>query len=109
MPPCAASWNGRPHTAYALARLERYPAGVGLAVVEQGWAGIFSMATRAQARRRGVARGVLHTLANWAAVHRAERISLQVEEPLHARWLHALALLPLPARAPLRRPVTPPA
>lgn len=65
---------------YALAWLEGCPVGVGMAVAEQGWAGIFCMATRLQARRRGVARGVLHNLAYWAVTRGAERLYLQVGE-----------------------------
>jgi N-acetylglutamate synthase len=52
---------------------------VGRAVTETGWAGVFGMATRADARGRGAAREVLSALARWAADHGAEHMYLQVE------------------------------
>jgi GNAT superfamily N-acetyltransferase len=54
--------------------------GVGLLVVERGWAGVFCMATRPQARRRGIAAAVLQCGASWAADHGARQLYLQVEE-----------------------------
>jgi N-acetylglutamate synthase len=89
-----ASWaacEGRPdadeHAHEVLARIE--PAtgyalaagglGVGLAVCERGWVGMFSVATAARARRQGVARAILHALTRWAAERGAQRIYLQVE------------------------------
>jgi GNAT superfamily N-acetyltransferase len=58
------------------------PAGVvavGRTVVEDGWAGVFGMATRPEARGRGAARAVLAALAGWAATHGAGHLYLQVE------------------------------
>jgi RimJ/RimL family protein N-acetyltransferase len=78
-----------PATAYALAGEDL---GVGLAVCERGWAGLFGVATAASARRRGIARGVVHALARWSAEHGAQRIYLQVEtgnEPAHALYASA--------------------
>jgi len=54
--------------------------GVGMLVVERGWAGVFCMATRPQARRRGIATTVLQFGARWAADHGARQLYLQVEE-----------------------------
>jgi ribosomal protein S18 acetylase RimI-like enzyme len=65
-----------PQTGYALAAGDL---GVGLAVCERGWAGLFCVATAARARRRGVARAVVHALTRWAAERGAQRIYLQVE------------------------------
>jgi GNAT superfamily N-acetyltransferase len=65
-----------PATVYALADADL---GVGLAVCERGWAGLFCVATAAGARRRGIARNVVHALAGWAAERGAQRIYLQVE------------------------------
>jgi ribosomal protein S18 acetylase RimI-like enzyme len=65
-----------PETGYALAA---GGAGVGLAVCERGWAGLFCVATAERARRRGVARAVVHALTRWAAERGAQRIYLQVE------------------------------
>lgn len=52
---------------------------LGFAVAERGWAGIFGMGTRPEARRQGAASAVLHTLASWAAEQHAPRLYLQVE------------------------------
>ncbi|NIJ13166.1 GNAT superfamily N-acetyltransferase [Saccharomonospora amisosensis] len=52
---------------------------VGRAVVDTGWAGVFGMATRARARGRGAARGVLAALARWAEANGADHMYLQVE------------------------------
>lgn len=65
-------------------------AALGLGVVEEGWLGIFSMATMPAFRRRGAARTVLHTLAKWAHRHDARCAYLQVmEENLPAQQLYA--------------------
>jgi ribosomal protein S18 acetylase RimI-like enzyme len=64
---------------------------VGMLVVERGWAGVFCMATRPQARRRGIATAVLRCGARWAAHHGARQLYLQVEE-------HSLAALRLYTR-----------
>jgi ribosomal protein S18 acetylase RimI-like enzyme len=52
---------------------------VGRAVAETGWAGVFGMATRPEARGRGAARAVLTALAGWAGDHGAAHMYLQVE------------------------------
>jgi GNAT superfamily N-acetyltransferase len=78
-----------PAAGYALAR---DGAGVGLAVCERGWAGLFSIATARDARRRGVAQAVVHALVHWAAQRGAQRIYLQVEAgnaPAHALYARA--------------------
>jgi GNAT superfamily N-acetyltransferase len=59
-------------TAYAVVD----DAAVGRVVVEDGWAGIFGMATLPAARGTGKARAVLAALTAWA---RTERLYLQVE------------------------------
>lgn len=66
-------------TVYALARAEGRPAGVGLAVVEGAWAGIFAMRTAPWCRRRGVARAVLGALARRAAAMGVGRLYLQLD------------------------------
>jgi N-acetylglutamate synthase len=55
------------------------PAGVGFAVAERGWAGIFGMATRPDRQRRGVATAMLRRLAEWAAGQTCAELYLQVE------------------------------
>lgn len=68
------------------------PAAVGLGVVEEGWLGIFSMATLPAFRRRGAARAILRTLAVWAQLYDAHSSYLQVmEENLPAQRLYASA------------------
>jgi len=52
---------------------------IGRVVAERGWAGIFSMGTRPEARRRGAAHAVAAALARWAAERGAHSLYLQVE------------------------------
>lgn len=52
---------------------------VGRAVADTGWAGVFGMATRPEARGRGAARAVLAALARWAGDHGTGQLYLQVE------------------------------
>jgi ribosomal protein S18 acetylase RimI-like enzyme len=79
-----------PPAAFAVAFLEGRPAGVGLAASEQGWSGVFCMATAPGARRRGVARAVLGALAEWSGEHGAASLYLQVErDNAAARALYA--------------------
>ena len=66
-------------TAYASVELGDQTIAVGRSVAEAGWAGVFGMATRPEARGRGAAGAVLAALADWAAVNDAPRMYLQVE------------------------------
>jgi N-acetylglutamate synthase len=66
-------------TAYASVELGDETVAVGRAVAEGGWAGVFGMATRPEARGKGAAGAVLAALADWAAVNDAPRMYLQVE------------------------------
>ena len=78
-----------PATAYARAADDL---GVGLAVCERGWAGLFCVATAPTARRRGIAGHVVHALTGWAVGHGARRLYLQVESanaPAHAMYERA--------------------
>jgi arginase len=97
---CEGRPDAREHADEVLARIE--PAtgfaiagdgeGVGLAVCERGWAGLFCVATAPEARRRGVARTVVHALTRWATNHGAQRIYLQVEsDNAQAHALYASA------------------
>jgi N-acetylglutamate synthase len=67
-----------PRRRYVQARLEGQPAGVGMAVAERGWAGLFSIATAAGYRRRGIGMRVIRELARWSAQNGASRLYLQV-------------------------------
>jgi N-acetylglutamate synthase len=69
-----------PQGGYLTATHDRDVLGVGMLVVERGWAGVFCMATRPQDRRRGVATAVLQHAATWAADQGAQQLYLQVEE-----------------------------
>jgi N-acetylglutamate synthase len=88
--------------------------GVGLVVVERGWAGLFCMATRPEDRRRGVASAVARRAAGWAAGRGARQLYLQVEEDnqpalrlygrLGFRPSHRYHYRVTPAAAPSARP-----
>jgi len=78
-----------PATAYARAAGDL---GVGLAVCERGWAGLFCVATAPGARRRGIAGHVVHALTTWAVGHGARHLYLQVDSanaPAHALYERA--------------------
>ena len=68
-----------PPAGFAVAHIEGRRAGVGLAVCERGWSGVFCMAVDPAARRRGVARAVLRALAEWSRARGARGLYLQVE------------------------------
>jgi N-acetylglutamate synthase len=67
-----------PAHAFAVLRAAGEPAAVGLGVAEQGWLGIFCMATLPALRRQGAARAILRTLALWSQLHGAGQSYLQV-------------------------------
>jgi ribosomal protein S18 acetylase RimI-like enzyme len=69
-----------PQAGYLTAAQDGDVVGVGMVVVERGWAGVFCLATRPADRRRGVASAVLQRAAGWAAEHGAHQLYLQVEE-----------------------------
>ncbi|MDX2710032.1 GNAT family N-acetyltransferase [Streptomyces sp. PA03-6a] len=66
-------------SAYACATIGGEAVGVGRAVADTGWAGLFGMATLPGARGKGAARAVLAALAHWAAGQGADSMYLQVE------------------------------
>lgn len=67
-------------SAYAYAEVDGQVVAVGRAVAEQGWAGVFGMATLPEARGQGAARAVLAALASWAAARETDRMYLQMEK-----------------------------
>lgn len=69
-----------PPAGYLTATRDGEVLGVGMLVVERGWAGVFCMATRPADRRRGVATAILQHAASWAGGRGARRLYLQVEE-----------------------------
>ena len=66
-------------SAYVTAFAGDEPVAIGRAVADDGWTGVFGMATAARARRRGAAILVLTAIARWAGEQRAPRLYLQVE------------------------------
>lgn len=56
------------------------PQATGLAILEDGYAGIFDVATRESERRRGLARTVVKALLRWGWEQGARRAYLQVNE-----------------------------
>lgn len=66
-----------------LAHVDGRPVGVGTVMLEDGLAGIFSMATLPDLRGRGVARAILARLLIWAWEHGATHAYLQVDEANH--------------------------
>lgn len=65
--------------AYASALTRRGVVAVGRVVTDDGWAGVFGMATLPHARGKGAGRTVLAALADWADGHGADRLYLQVQ------------------------------
>jgi GNAT superfamily N-acetyltransferase len=62
-----------------LALIDGRPVGVGTVMLEDGLAGIFSMATAQDVRGRGIAAAILAKLLNWAWGHGAAHAYLQVD------------------------------
>ena len=64
--------------AFAIAYDGGIPCAVGRGVVENGWLGIYQIATLPDARRRGFANGVMSALLNWGKSQTAQNAYLQV-------------------------------
>lgn len=56
------------------------PVGIGMAVSERGWAGLFNIATAVEHRRKGISTQVVSRLAEWALQSSATDLYLQVME-----------------------------
>jgi ribosomal protein S18 acetylase RimI-like enzyme len=52
--------------------------GIGMAVAERGWSGLFNIATSAEYRRRGIGGQVVRSLAEWSLQAGAQNLYLQV-------------------------------
>lgn len=65
-------------SAYATALVAGRPVAVGRAVADNGWVGVFGMATLPDARRRGAGSAVLAALADWADSQGSAHMYLQV-------------------------------
>jgi len=66
--------------AYAAALVEGSTVGVGFGVLDQGWLGIFGIATLEGHRQHGVATAVTSALAQWALSKGVHRTYLQVSQ-----------------------------
>ncbi len=66
-------------SAYVTVFADGRPVAIGRAVADDGWTGVFAMATAPEARRRGAALLVLSAIARWAREQDAARLYLQVE------------------------------
>ncbi|MGH8870210.1 MAG: GNAT family N-acetyltransferase [Actinomycetes bacterium] len=66
-------------SAYVTVLADDEPVAIGRAVGDDGWTGVFTMATAPRARRRGAARLVLAAVTRWASEQGAPRLYLQVE------------------------------
>lgn len=75
-----------PAAAYVIAWSGTTPCAVGSAVYEDGWLGVFNMATAAAYRRQGAARAVLRALAAWAQEAGATGVYLQVTRDNTPAW-----------------------
>jgi ribosomal protein S18 acetylase RimI-like enzyme len=81
-----------PAHGFTLLRIAGEPAAVGLGVAEEGWLGVYCMATLPAYRRQGAARAILRTLAIWAQLYGAEQAYLQVmQNNAGAQQLYAKA------------------
>lgn len=69
-----------PPTLFVQAIYKRETVGVGMAVAEHGWVGLFNIATAIEHRRKGIARQVIATMAEWALHNSAANLYLQVME-----------------------------
>ncbi|MGB3184861.1 MAG: GNAT family N-acetyltransferase [Ornithinimicrobium sp.] len=64
---------------FVTAYVDGEPVGIGRAVTEQSWTGVFHMVTAPHARNRGIARLVLHSISQWSLLSDAPNLYLQVE------------------------------
>ncbi|MDQ5825505.1 MAG: GNAT family N-acetyltransferase [Chloroflexota bacterium] len=67
-----------PATRFATVQVQEEIVGVGMAVTERGWTGLFNLATAQHMRGRGVATAIIADLAGWSIEQGAERLYLQV-------------------------------
>lgn len=67
-----------PRVCYVQISLGSKVAGIGMAVSERGWAGLFNIATSVEYRRRGIGGQVVRALAEWSLQTGTENLYLQV-------------------------------
>lgn len=67
-----------PRTRYVQVCVRGKVVGIGMAVAERGWAGLFNIATSAEYRRRGIGGQVVRSLTEWSLQSGAWNLYLQV-------------------------------
>jgi len=67
-----------PRALYVRVTADLGTVGVGMAVTERGWSGLFGIATSLEHRGRGIATHILGMLAQWSASSAAPNLYLQV-------------------------------
>jgi GNAT superfamily N-acetyltransferase len=67
-----------PRTLYVRVMSDERTVGVGMAVSERGWSGLFGMATEPEFRGRRIATHIMGTLARWSISNTAPNLYLQV-------------------------------
>jgi ribosomal protein S18 acetylase RimI-like enzyme len=67
-----------PRARYVQACVGSKVAGIGMAVSERGWSGLFNIATGTEYRRRGIGGQVVRALAEWSLQTGAQKLYLQV-------------------------------
>jgi GNAT superfamily N-acetyltransferase len=72
--------GSRLHTRGLIAYLDGDVVGTGTVMLEDGWAGVFSMVTARRMRGRGLASTILGALLTWAWEHGAHHAYLQVDD-----------------------------
>lgn len=75
--------GSRLHTRALIARLDGDVVGTGTVMLEDGFAGVFSMVTARRMRGRGLASAILGALLTWAWEHGAHHAYLQVDDDNH--------------------------
>lgn len=78
--------------AFALIRMDGFPAGAAMAAIVRDWGCITALRTPPEYRRRGIARALVAALAGWVCRQGGEHLFLQVEKSnAPARRLYASA------------------
>jgi len=67
-----------PRCLFVLARIDNEPVGIGTAVLERGWAGLFNIAVAPSHRRGGIGTQTMRALTAWALQNGAANLYLQV-------------------------------
>lgn len=75
--------GSRLRTRGLIARIAGEPVGTGTVMLEDGWAGVFSMVTAPRMRGQGLASAILGALLAWAWEHGAHHAYLQVDDDNH--------------------------